>query len=203
MGRSNNYLFPFYKGHINPNGKVALLGFTENGLFDGDLYDLRLDNWDINSDWKLKTNYDTIISLRCPYFAKKPLEFIKKCHENLNEGGKIYLDWGLGDHWRFPTYKIGWIKAGEHEYAYRDDNYLWSGVWDDSFLKDPQFKLFCSRVKKFGYGDIKKSIYQEVPEILELNLIKKYFNISYNIMALWDDKPQLYVLISGTKNEQK
>ena len=106
MGRSNGYLFPFYKKHIIPNGKVALLGFTENNLFDGDLYDLRLKNWNINSDWKLKTNYDTIISLRCPYFAKNPLEFIKKCHENLSEGGKIYLDWGLGDHWRFPTYKI-------------------------------------------------------------------------------------------------
>ena len=70
MGRSDPIIFQFYRQVIRPKGKVALLGFTDNTLFDGDLYDLQLNNWDINSDWKLDKKYDTIISLRCPYFSK-------------------------------------------------------------------------------------------------------------------------------------
>ncbi len=36
------------------------------------------------------------------------------------------------------------------------ENYLWSMVWDDSLLRDEQFKLFSKRVEKFGYKDVKK-----------------------------------------------
>ena len=153
MGRSNDFLFPFYKRHIKPQGDVALLGFTDNTLFEGDLYDLQLNNWNIKDDWELKKKYDTIISLRCPYFAKDPEKFIKKCYDNLNKGGKLYVDWGLGDHWRFSKYKLGWVRDGEHEYAYGNDNYLWSFLWDDLFLNDPQFELFNARVAKHGYKD--------------------------------------------------
>ena len=201
MGRSNIFLFPFYKQHIKPEGEVALLGFTENGLFEGDLYDLSLNNWNINSDWKLEKKYDTIISLRCPYFANNPEDFIKRCYQNLNEGGKLYADWGLGDHWRFENYKLGWVKDGEHECAYGKDNFLWSTVWDDSFIKNSEFELFGARVAKYGYiKNIKESIFEETPKVLKINTIKKYFDISYNIRALWSDKPQLYILISGIKN---
>ena len=52
---------------------------------------------------------------------------------------------------------------------------------------------------RFGYRNIKDAIFKEVPKILYLEEIKEYFNISYNIKALWDDKPQLYILISGEK----
>ena len=106
MGRTNPIIYPFYDHFIKPSGSTALLGFTENDLFAGDLYDLQLNNWDINSNWKFEKKYDTIISLRCPYFAEDPKAFIKKCYENLNEDGKLYVDWGLGDHWRFNNNKI-------------------------------------------------------------------------------------------------
>ena len=199
MGRSDPHIHSFYKNYIKPQGEVALLGFTNNNWFNGDLYDLQLNNWNINDQWKLKKKYDTIISLRCPYFAKDPEDFIKRCYDNLNDGGFLYTDWGLGDHWRFDDYKVGWVKDGKQEYAYKDDNFLWSSVWDDSFLEDEQYKLFCTKVTKFSYKDIKKAIFQEVPKILELNVIKKYFDMTYNISTLWSDKPQLYILISGIK----
>jgi len=201
VGQSNSYLKPHYINLIKPKGSIALLGFTNNEWFDGDLYDLQLNNWNINSDWKLDKKYDTIISLRCPYFAKKPEDFIRRCYDSLNKNGILYADWGLGDHWRFEKYKIGWIKDGEQEYVYGSDNYLWSTIWDDSFLESKAFKAFSNRVKKFGYNDVKKAIFEETPQVLQLKIIKKYFDTSYNIIALWDDKPQLYILIFGVKKD--
>jgi|TARA_E500000305_G_scaffold104280_1_gene100479 SAM-dependent methyltransferase len=200
MGRSDQSLVPFYRKHIKPSGSVALLGFENQNLFRGDLYDIRLNNWDINSDWKLAKKYDTIISLRCPYFSKDPERFIDKCYDSLNSGGSLYLDWGLGAHWkRFKNYKIGWVKNGEHESAYREGNFLWSCLWDDSFLADRQFLLFTERVRKFNYFDVKGAIFQEVPSILNLEYINKKFKVEYNLLALWEDQPQLYFLLSGKK----
>jgi len=199
MGRSDPIMFHFYKQNIKPKGDVALLGFSNNILFEGDTYDLQLSNWDINSDWNLKKKYDTIISLRCPYFSKNPEVFIEKCHEHLNDGGLLYVDWGLGDHWRFKDYKIGWKSKKEQEYAYSTSNFLWSAVWDDEFLDNEQYKLFCQRVEKFGYKDVKKAIFEEIPSVLMLQSIKKYFKVRYNIVTLWEDRPQLYMLVVGTK----
>ena len=199
MGRTDPNILPFYKKHIKPKGDVALLGFTDNRWFQGDLYDLRLGNWNINHDWVLPKKYDTIISLRCPYFSKTPEDFIVRCYNNLNEGGRLFIDWGLGDHWRFKNYKIGWVKEGEHEFAYHENNHLWSTVWDDSFIDNLQYKLFEQRVRKLGYNNVQKAINNEVPFVCNLKNVKKHFNLSYEIIALWDDKPQLYILLSGVK----
>ena len=118
MGRSDPHVYNFYKHYIKPEGTTALLGFTNNNWYQGDLYDLQLNNWDINDEWELPRKYDTIICLRCPYFSKNPKDFISRCYDSLNDGGKLYVDWGLGDHWRFEEYKVGWVKNGEHEFAY-------------------------------------------------------------------------------------
>ena len=202
MGRSDPYIMPFYNENISLKGEVALLGFTNNNWIQhGDLYDLELGNWNINSSWKLNKKYDTIVCTRCAYFAKDPEDFIARCYDNLNDGGQIYIDWGLGDHWRFKNFKIGWVKDGEHEFAYQNDNFLWSTVWSDSFMEDEQYKLFEKRVEKFGYTDVKNSIYSEVPNILNTNTIKKYFSICYNLLALWEDYPQLYILLHGIKKK--
>jgi SAM-dependent methyltransferase len=200
MGRSDPWLRSFYGHNIQPKGEVALLGFTKNDYFEGDLYDRQLLNWDINSDWLLPKKYDTIISLRCPYFAKDPESFIRRCHEHLNPGGTLYADWGLGDHWRkFKDYKIGWVKDGEREYSYGEDNFLWSAVWDDSFEEDSSYVTFSERVKAFGYLNVKEAIHSEVPSVLNFEYINKYFEIGYNMIALWEDRPQLYILIKATK----
>ena len=202
MGKTNSILFPWYKRLIKPKGDVALLGFDNNELFDGDLYDLSLGNWEINSKWNLNKKYDTIICTRCAYFSKDPEDFILRCYDSLNPNGKLYVDWGLGDHWRFANYKIGWTKGEEHEYAYDKENFLWSCVWDDSFLDNHQFRVFQELVLKFGYTDVKKSIFEEVPVVLELKTISKYFDIKYDILSVWKDFPQLYIFISGEKNNE-
>tara|TARA_Y100000590_G_C15385088_1_gene887896 strand:- start:110 stop:712 length:603 start_codon:yes stop_codon:yes gene_type:complete len=199
MGKSNALIEPSYKNNFPTTGPIALLGFTDNNLSSGDLYDIQLNNWDINSKWKLPKKYNSIICTRCPYFAKDPKDFIKRCYDNLEERGKIFLDWGLGDHWRFEKYKVGWVKDGEHEYAYGKDNFLWSTVFNKSFLKNKQYLLYEERVKKFGYNNVEKAIKKEVPKILDLDYIEKYFKISYELLTIWDDFPQLYIFIKGIK----
>ena len=54
-------------------------------------------------------------------------------------------------------------------------------VKDDSFLEHSQFNLFEQRILKFGYNDVKKAIFEEVPSILELEFVKKYFDILENM----------------------
>jgi|TARA_Y100000310_G_scaffold122315_1_gene120977 SAM-dependent methyltransferase len=199
MGKSDPYLKHIY-GTMFPNsGEIALLGFTNNDWSYGDLYDLRLGNWDINSDWSLPKKYDAIVSTRCPYFAQDPEDFIRRCHENLKEGGQIFIDWGLGDHWRFEKFKVGWVKDNEHEYAYDKNNYLWSTLWDDRFLDNDQVKLFEQRIKKFGYTDLKQAIYDEVPKVLNLSYVEKYFGTGYQLFTLWEEMPQLYIFLKGIK----
>lgn len=199
MGRTNSILFPWYKSLIKPKGDVALLGFPDNNLFSGDLYDRSLKNWDINSDWELSKKYDTIVCTRCAYFSSHPEEFILKCYDSLNSDGLLFVDWGLGDHWRFDNYKVGWKKDGEHEYAYGEDNFLWSAIWDESFLEDEQYQLFQKRILRFGYEDLLKAIVDEVPSVMHLNVVRYYFDINVNHLACWEDLPQLYTLISGVK----
>jgi len=199
MGKSDPYIFNFYKRHINPKGETALLGWTNNYQYKGDLYDLQLGNWNINSDWSLKKKYDTIICTRTAYFAKNPELFINKCYNYLNENGLLYVDWGLGDHWRFDNYKVGWVKDNEREWAYSEQNFLWSTVWHDDFLNHPSCEEFQNNIKKFNYSSLKKATYDEIPKILKLEFIKKYFSIQYDILSLWKDRPQLYILIYGAK----
>ena len=202
MGKSDPHVFHFYKS-ILPDRyyeKVGLLGNQKDNSFtssikcqEKDFYDLSLNNWDINdNDWKINKKYDLIISTRCPYFSKNPKLFINKCLDLLNPGGIIFLDWGLGDHWRFDNYKIGWVKNGEHEFAYKDNNFLWSTIWHDSFLNHPEFLKFQNNVKKFGYDNIESSIKNEVPVIFNLSDIQNK-NFQVNLMTLWEDKPQLYI----------
>lgn len=201
MGRSNSILMPLYEKFIPRSDPTAMLGYDKNvfNLKNADLYDKNLGNWEINSRWELKRRYQSIISTRCPYFSKDPHDFIRQCYDNLNPRGEIFLDWAYGDHWRFPVYKIGWVKNEEHEFCYGDTNFLWSGVWDESFKNHPHFQLFSKRVEKFGYMDVEKAIKQETPKLLEMEYISNYFDIQYDLYTLWEDLPQLYIFIKGVK----
>jgi len=213
VGKSDPYVFGFYKSLL-PDcfyESVALLGSQKDNSFtasikcqEKDFYDLGLDNWNINDEnWKINKKYDLVVSTRCPYFSKDPKLFIEKCLSILKPGGTALLDWGLGDHWRFDNYKIGWVKDGEHEYAYEEDNFLWSTIWHDSFLENSEFKKFEKNVLKHGYTSVKNAIFKEVPAILELKDITDNYFIGCSILSLWEDLPQLYVPLILKNKERK
>ena len=167
-----------------------------------EFYDLQINNWNINDkNWNIESQkFDLVICTRCPYFAKNPEDFMSECKRILKPGGHILVDWGLGDHWRFKDYKVGWVKDGEHEYAYKNDNFLWSCIWDDSFVNHDEYLRYESWVKKFGYKDLKLSIFKETPKVSNFNDISNGFDLSYDMIALWEEAPQLYIILYGNKN---
>lgn len=203
MGRSNKYLNPIYKKLFPKKNPICLLGFQNIPSFidnktDIDLYDLDLNSFNINSDWHLNRKYKSIICTRCLYFCKDPLLFFKKCKEYLLKDGEIFVDLGLGHHWnKFKNFKVGWIKDSEQEWEYKINNFLWSTIWDKSFLENKQVQLFQKRIKKFGYNDLSLAIEEEVPIIMKYEDLNKIFkNIKIDFLTLWEDMPQLYIFIN-------
>tara|TARA_B100001123_G_scaffold437566_2_gene570056 strand:- start:4211 stop:4876 length:666 start_codon:yes stop_codon:yes gene_type:complete len=208
MGKSDPHVFSSYLGMLGGNkkySKVAFLGFTGPSDFTnsishgvGHYFDMQLDNWFINDDeWDIGENYDLVVCTRCAYFSKDPSAFLKKCLDIVVPGGLILVDWGVGDHWRFNDYKVGWVKNDEHEFAYEEENFLWSAIWHDSFIDRPAYKQFEEYVKKFGYDDVKKAIFEEVPSVLDLGEQHQWslgLGITYELLTLWEDLPQLYMI---------
>jgi len=219
MGRTDPYVFERYYITLNAilemakkenNFKnVALLGQTGHNAFTNhilsenfDFYDFKLNDWNINnSDWKIDKKYDLIVCTRCPYFCKDPEAFFNQCYNLLNDSGVLIADWALGDQWRYENFKIGWVKNDEHESFYEEDNYLWSLIWNNSFVDHAAVKLFLERVKKFGYDDIQKAISEEVPVIYDVAKEASKFSCIFDIQTYWEDLPQLYITFAGIKNK--
>ena len=108
----------------------------------------------------------------------------------------MFVDWGLGDHWRFENYKVGWVKDGEHEYAYAEDNFLWSTAWSDYLLETDEVKNFERLIKNKGYDDFKEAVFDEVPVILNLHALGSLFaKLRFDTLSFWEDMPQLYIPI--------
>lgn len=205
MGRSDPVLHDVYS-RFKPAGDIAILGATRDQFWkcDADFFDIQLGNWDINSDRELGKMYDTIICTRCAYFAKDPVAFMQRIHDHLNDHGRFFVDWGLGDHWRFEAFKVGWIRDGEHEYCYGEDNKLWSTFWTDKFLQDSEFKRFVEMVSeidpRYAIDSIKEQIYDEVPSIITSDDIVSIFGgFNGRTLALWPNAPQFYVFVDGVK----
>jgi hypothetical protein len=203
MGKSDPYIFAEYAG-ILPKfdyESIAFLGQHVNNEFSDlftskvkHFYDLQLGNWEINSDWYLQQTYDLIICTRCAYFSKDPEIFVKKIKDHLTKDGIALIDWGLGDHWRFENYKVGWVRQGEHEFAYNPNNFLYSCYWNDNLLLEKDVKEFWNAVRKnpsYGYEncvDLVAIINSEIPKIItyDAKKIKTKF--------LWKESPQLYII---------
>lgn len=204
MGKSDTIIFNEYKKILKKIESriesVAFLGFTcENDLTLSvnckirDFYDLSLGNWDINSDWSLGKSYDLIVCTRCAYFSKNPKLFIEKCKDHLSSEGHALIDWGLGDHWRFSNYKVGWVKDGEQEFAYNSENFLHSCFWRDELKEDEEVKKFWESVVELNVGYDKKNnisdiVRKEVPQLID------YEAIEIKTKFLWKDNPQLYII---------
>ena len=182
MGKSDTLIFPEYASMVSnlAYDSIAFLGFSSENQLTKSLkgsvrhfYDRDLNNWEINSEWQLLQKYDLIVCTRCAYFSKNPNDFIDRCRLHLTNQGSALIDWGLGDHWRFRNYKVGWVRHGEHEFAYHPQNYLYSCYWNESLTRDNQVQKFWNSVKKkteYGYKEqdtIEEVVLSEVPSIVE------------------------------------
>lgn len=200
MGKSDSIVFAEYRELLRgiSADSVAFLGFQGENEFTRSIdarvrsfYDLALGNWDINSQWSLVDSFDLVVSTRCPYFASDPADFVNRCVAHTRPGGHVLLDWGLGDHWRFPNFKVGWVKDGEHEWAYNENNKLYSCFWRDEFSDEPEVKAFWDAVRllhKYECSSVTDVIRQEVPAIV----VYAYEKIRFKF--LWPDSPQLYIM---------
>ena len=231
MGKSDPMVYDIYYKSLNDicGGNLANIEFKNIGFFgqakDNDFtakiksenrkfYDLTLKNWNINSfPYNIEEKFDLIVCTRCAYFCKDPKKLFAEFNEVLLPGGKILIDWGLGDHWRFENYKVGWVKDKEQEWAYEEGNYLWSTVWHKIFENDPNVLLFKELIENHGYNveklsnvnpenTLQKIIEKEVPSVMmlnELNESQVFKNINCCITTLWADSPQLYIVLVVTK----
>lgn len=204
MGKSDPIVFNWYRSQL-PLGapRIAFMGFSGPNEFTNsfqsnrsDFLDITLGNWEINGNWNIPPEaYDMVICTRCAYFAQDPLAFIKKALLITKKGGTLFVDWGLGDHWRFQNFKVGWVRYGEHESIQYGDHTsrLYSCFWDESLERDANVKAFRESITRLGYdrnlsiGDI---VRQEVPGILRPTNIGP---ARVSTLFLWPDAPQLYI----------
>lgn len=203
MGKSDPFVFNWYRQQLPATaGAIAFLGFPGPNEFTDTFsapikhyFDL-VKGWDINSTWNILPGaYDLVICTRCACFSSDPAEFVKKALAITKKGGIFFADWGLGDHWRFPTFKVGWTRAGERERVQygTHTSMLCSCFWDDSLEQDSNVKAFRQAIGRFGYdynltvGDI---VRQEVPAILRMN---SQGPARISTMFLWPEAPQLYI----------
>ena len=166
-----------------------------------DFFDFSLGNWEINRfPYDIDKKYDLVLCTRCPYFCSNPILFLEECHRILKPGGKIFIDWGLGDHLRFDKFRVGFKDENFHEYGYSEDNFLYSCLWDHGFINHDEVLKFSHRIKKFGYDDLNAAVKNEIPSILKLEDVGKLFkNLAVGFAALWEDQPQLYIVLQGEK----
>lgn len=215
MGKSDPYLYNFYKSLTSKNNfeSAAFFGQPDENFISNifksnkrKFYDLSLKNWDINSlPYDIDEKFDLILCTRCAYFCKQPEKMINSYIDMLNKGGVIIVDWGLGDHWRFDNYKVGWVKDSEHEYAYSENNFLWSTIWNDMFLRSPEVVKFEKSINRFGYSSISTAVKEEVPSVLdpvEFLSNKRDLLGGLSFLTLWEkENPQIYMSLVLEKNK--
>ena len=212
MGKSDPYVFNFYESFFNSKvyKKIGFFGFDQENTFTDKIkstearyfYDISLENWDINSlPYNILEKFDLIVCTRCAYFCQEPNQMISEFFQLLEEHGEILIDWGLGDHWRFDNFKVGWLKDGEQEWAYKNNNLLWSCLWEDDFIKHPACCEFERNIKKLGYESLSRAVSEEVPKTISIDHLSAagFKDLKIDLLTLWPEKPQLYIGLHGRR----
>jgi len=209
MGKTNSKIFPIYRQKalelgITDEDHVAAFGCTEQPTWldnHCDLYDEQLGNWEINSLFPQEENqYDAIVCTRVAYFAKDPLKLMAQFHRLLKPDGRLLIDWGLGDHWRYNDFHIGWNhKTGMMEEAY--GNRLHSAIWREGLDETREVIAFRKNCIKFGYDletpmmDILKKEVDCVRDVSEFLPMLNHCKVATR--SFWPDAPQLYMIMSA------
>ena len=211
MGRSNQYVFPWYARHLPQRRyeNACVLGARGSDQFIAGIdaghieyHDITLDGWSIDDDWNPTTTYDLIVCTRCAYFVKDPAAFVRRCRMNTHRSGRVFIDWGLGDHWRKVPYLVGWRDPARsiHESVEFESptgkhvSYLWSCFWDRQLELRPEAIAFRHDIRMCGYDDdvtLTQIIEQEVPVVLDAAI---QIPLDVQLLALWPKAPQLYIL---------
>ena len=208
MGRSDPHVFNFYVNVLNKKNvydSIGFFGFSKPNQFSDWFvaknkcyYDIELDNWNINHfPYDVREKFDLIVCTRVAYFSKDPKMMLTQFKNFLKPDGKILVDWGLGDHWRFQDFAIGWKHHGYQEFAYREKNYLWSSYHSKNLKSKKNYALFEHFCKRFGYDYVESAIDKEVDVIITDKDVR---DIGYNIeeeqcLFLWPESPQLYTCL--------
>jgi hypothetical protein len=207
VGKSDQIIFDAYYNvladTINAQKpmSVAFMGYPDENDFTlripgttRHFYDLKLGNWDINGANVLAIKYDLIICTRCAYFSMQPDMFINSMIEQLTPGGAFLVDWGLGDHYRSSSFKVGWWADGERVIGHGTP--LSAICWDPSYENDPAVRRFRSWIAPKGYPgrNLTQVIEDEVPCIATLEELAVQ-PTSVKFVALWPDSPQLYIIM--------
>ena len=111
----------------------------------------------------------------------------------------LYVDWGLGDHWRFDNFKVGWTKDGETEYGGNPDYKLHSAIWDDSFFDHKECQIFAEEIKRHGYDDLRSAVFDEVFAVMRVDAVRELFDVEYEILTTTKPYLQMYVLLKAKK----
>jgi len=164
MGKTDKYINPTYKKiakkYVDDGSVIGMFGFTKKDKFSKlwrkmDFYDLRLSNWDINSDWKDGKTYKSIICLRTSGFAKNVLNLLDSFYDRLKTGGVLLVDWSLGsEHYPRDIEGVtwGWSFEGERSYGKYNGKkcFLYSSCLTDDCLKSKPFFDLCYRSSRYG-----------------------------------------------------
>ena len=202
MGKSDHIVYEWYRTRsIIPLGrKVLFLGQTGHNEFtrsldsDATFLDLTNGRWEINSGPWPNEKFDAVVCTRCAYFASDAQYFINQCKSMIKPGGVAFIDWGLGDHWRFENFKVGWVSGDEHENVIYGDHrsLLFSTFWHPELETHPDVEKFKSWIEKYGYfGPLATHIAREVPSIASS---VGEAECQIDCLAIWPDSPQLYIL---------
>ncbi len=201
MGKSDSVIFPWYASRMQHlvGKRIAFLAQTGHNALSVSLrpseshfFDLTLGNWDMNQEQKWQIpEVDAIVMTRGAYFSDDPEMLIRRCLEAVSPGGRVVIDWGLGDHWRSSVFLVGWEGKGVKVSApYDPPRYLRSVFWQAEFERHPQAAQFNEWISPMGYhGSLTGAVMREVPRIASSPQ-----PVMWDAVALWPDSPQLYVL---------
>lgn len=215
MGKSNQIVFPWYARSLPRRHfeNVCVLGAVGRDAFTNSImasrmefHDITLDGWTIDEPWcnvQGQAHYDLIVCTRCAYFSSNPEAFVDRCRRLTSRNGIVFIDWGLGDHWRQVPYLVGWCDK-EHSIAEHVEfrtvdgrnhiSRLQSCFWTHALEQHGEARTFRNWIRMHGYDDdraLTEIVTSEVPCILDDT---SHVPTSVHLLSLWPDAPQLYIL---------
>ena len=72
----------------------------------------------------------------------------------------------------------------------------------DLVLIDGRLRIACALKSYYKMDQDSFLLFHDYTDRPQYSIIEKFFTIKYNMLTLWEDLPQLYILLSGIKNDE-